>query len=70
MQDMMGCSALIAACLDGFVDVARVLLEHGAIIDYQDKVSMILHTMYNHETLVTLKDVIILSRACIKEEVC
>ena len=56
---MMGCSALIAACLDGFVDVARVLLEHGAVVDYQDKVSMTVHTMYDHETLITLKDVII-----------
>ena len=34
----MGYSALIAACLDGFVDVVRVLPEHGADVDYQDKV--------------------------------
>ena len=37
----MGCSALIAACLDGFVDVARVLLEYGANVHYQDKVCML-----------------------------
>ena len=34
----MECSILIAACLDGFADVARMLLEHGATVDYQDKV--------------------------------
>ena len=38
MQDAVGCSALRAACFHGFVDVARVLLEHGAVVDYQDKV--------------------------------
>ena len=38
VQDAMGYSALIAACLGEFVDVVRVLLEHGANVDYQDKV--------------------------------
>ena len=38
IQDAMGCSALRAACFYGFIDVARVLLEHGADVDYQDKV--------------------------------
>ena len=38
MQDARGLSALIAACLGGFVNVVRVLLEHGAVVDYQNKV--------------------------------
>ena len=38
LQEDMGYSALIAACLCGFVDVVRELLKHGADIDYQDQV--------------------------------
>ena len=34
----MECSALRAACFHGFAAVVRVLLEHGAVVDYQDKV--------------------------------
>ena len=38
MQDAVGCSVLTTASLGGFVDIVRLLLEHGAIVDYQDKV--------------------------------
>ena len=31
-------SVLMGACIGGFVDIARMLLEHGAVVDYQDKV--------------------------------
>ena len=49
----MGCSALISACLDGFVDVARVLLEYGANVHYQDKVCM-LSDLMNLALMITL----------------
>lgn len=39
VQDDVGYSTLIVACLDGFVEVVRVLLKHGADIDYQNKVN-------------------------------
>ena len=39
VQDDVGYSALIVACLGGFVEVVRVLLKHGADIDYQNKVN-------------------------------
>ena len=39
MQDAVECSALTVACRGGFADIARMLLEHGAIVDYQDKVN-------------------------------
>ena len=35
----MGCSVLTIACLGGFVAIVKMLLKHGAIVDYQDKVS-------------------------------
>ena len=44
LQDAVRCSPLRAACYQGCIDVARVLLEHGAVVDYQDNV---LHA-YSH----------------------
>ena len=38
MQDDLGHPALYAACGEGHVDVARLLIERGAAIDYQSKV--------------------------------
>ena len=38
MQDDLGYTALGAACDQGRVDVARLLIERGAAIDYQNKV--------------------------------
>ena len=38
LQDAVRCSPLRAACYQGCIDVARVLLEHGAAVDYQDNV--------------------------------
>ena len=38
LQDAVRWSALRAACSQGCIDVARVLLEHGAAVDYQDNV--------------------------------
>ena len=38
LQDAVRCSVLRAACFQGYVDVVRVLLEHGAAVDYQDNV--------------------------------
>ena len=39
LQDDDGYTALIIASLLGYVEVARVLLDHGASIDHQNKVS-------------------------------
>ena len=38
MQDDLGFTALGIASQEGHVDVARLLIERGAAIDYQDKV--------------------------------
>ena len=38
MQDDFGSTALGAACINGHVDIALLLIERGAVIDYQDKV--------------------------------
>jgi ankyrin repeat protein len=38
MQDHLGSTALIAASLEGHVDVTRLLIKRGAAIDYQNKV--------------------------------
>ena len=35
---MKGNTALIKACELGHVETARVLLDHGAAVDYQNKV--------------------------------
>ena len=42
MQDDLGFTALGAACQQGHVDVARLLIERGAAIDYQNKVRLLL----------------------------
>ena len=34
----MGCTALFCACWYGYVDIARLLLDHGAAIDCQNLV--------------------------------
>jgi ankyrin repeat protein len=38
IQDMYGNTPLINACRRGHVETARVLLDHGANVDYQNKV--------------------------------
>ena len=38
MQDWRKDTALIGACLSGHAGTARLLLEHGAVADYQNKV--------------------------------
>ena len=42
MQNDLGFTALGAACQEGHVHVARLLIERGAAIDYQDKVRLLL----------------------------
>ena len=37
-QDERGNTALIEACENGHVGTARVLLDHGAVVNYQNKV--------------------------------
>ena len=37
-QNKYGDTALIKACQGGHVETARVLLDHGANVDYQNKV--------------------------------
>ena len=41
MQDRHGCTPLGAASQSGHVDVATVLLQHGAVVNYQDKVRLL-----------------------------
>ena len=38
-----GVSALIEACKDGHTTTARVLIEHGAVIDCQSEVKSMIH---------------------------
>ena len=38
MQDWRKDTALIGACLSGHAGTARLLLEHGAVADYRNKV--------------------------------
>ena len=38
MQDEDGDTALIKACRHGHIETARVLLDHGAIVNYKNKV--------------------------------
>ena len=42
MQDVNGNTALMEACQRGHVETAMVLLDHGAIVDQQNKVKEIL----------------------------
>ena len=47
MQDHLGGTALVAACQEGHVHVARLLIDKGAAIDYQNKVRLLLQcSMY------------------------
>ena len=41
MQDHLGYTALGTACVRGHIDVARLLVEKGAAIDYQNKVMVV-----------------------------
>ena len=43
MQDNDGDTALIRACYYGYVEVARTLIDHGANIEHQNNVSIILY---------------------------
>lgn len=42
MQDHLGFIALGSACQEDHVDVAQLLIERGAAIDYQNKVRLLL----------------------------
>ena len=42
MQDDLGFTALGVACSNGHVHVACLLIERGAVIDYQNKVRLLL----------------------------
>ena len=52
LQDAVRCSALRAACFQGCIDVAQVLLEHGAVVDYQDNVIEYSQFSYNSITIL------------------
>ena len=48
MQDDLYCStALVVSCENGHVDVARLLIERGAAIDYQNKVRAVVTVKKN-----------------------
>ena len=40
MQDDLGFTALGTACQQGHTEVARLLIEKGATVDYQNKVRL------------------------------
>ena len=42
MQDDLGFTALGVACQEGHTEVAHLLIEKGATVDYQYKVSLLL----------------------------
>ena len=42
MQDDFGDTALVIASYQGHVDVAQLLIERGAAIDYQNKVRAVI----------------------------
>ena len=42
MQDDLGGTALVVASQEGHVDVARLLIERGAAINYRDKVRAVI----------------------------
>ena len=41
MQDDLGWTALMGAVANGHLDVSTLLLEHGAVVNYQDKVRLL-----------------------------
>ena len=57
-QNNQGVSLLIGACRDGFVEMARLLLKHGASVDAKSKVSGDTAMMYaiggGHLAVVTV----------------
>ena len=53
MQDDLGQTAIIAAVGNGHLDVSTLLLEHGAVVNYQDKVRL-LYVHGQHGRMVCL----------------
>ena len=49
LQTNNGNTALIKACEHGHIETARVLLDHGAVVDYQNKVKF----FYTHWMIPT-----------------
>ena len=49
MKDARGCTALFCACWCGCVDIVRILLDHGAIVDYQSLVSRMIPIAIAHQ---------------------
>ena len=46
MQDNSGDTALITACDSGYVETARTLIDHGANIEHQNNVSILLYMTF------------------------
>ena len=53
MQDSFGQTALLAAVYNGHIDVSTLLLEHGAVVSYQNKVRL-LYVHGQHGRMVCL----------------
>ena len=51
LQDKWGNTALSRACACGHVETARVLLDHGANVDYQNKVAKLSLILKLHENV-------------------
>ena len=55
MQSMNGNTGLIKACGCGHVETARILLEHGAVVDYRNKVTPnILYCCYSVTIIIIM----------------
>ena len=58
MQSMNGNTGLIKACGCGHIETAKVLLEHGTVVDYQNKVIpvmiILLYFCYNVAIIKTV----------------
>ena len=48
IQDEWGNTALSLACEGGHVETARILLDHGANVDYQNKVMLLYLNIVNY----------------------
>ena len=53
MQDHLGQTALIAAVGNGHLVVSTLLLEHGAVVNYQDRVRLV-YVHGHHGRMMTL----------------
>ena len=64
IQDKQGDTALIVTCHNGHPDIARVLIDHGAMINYHNKVRLIAIKFIAQLLIILLSDWEICSVLC------